>query len=297
MAHIPVLPDEVIEGLALKEGQTVLDGTLGNGGHAKLIIPHIQPGGTYIGIDQDTDALEEAEKALSQLDATTILIEGNFRNMDTLLSDKGIESVDRILLDIGTRMDQLETSGRGFTFNSDEPLLMTFKKNPQSEDLTAYEIVNSWEEGSIQDILYGYGDERYARRIARAITSKRKKKPIETTGEFVKIIEEVVPMRYRKGKIHFATKTFQALRVTVNDEIESLRDGLMKGFELLSSGGRMAVISFHSTEDRVVKRYFRELYSQGLVERITKKPITPTEEEISQNRASRSSKLRIIKKV
>jgi 16S rRNA (cytosine1402-N4)-methyltransferase len=194
------------------------------------------------------------------------------------------------MLDLGLSSDQFETSGRGFTFQKDEPLLMTFKKNPTEHDLTADEIVNTWDEANIADIIYGYGDERYSRRIAKSIVESR---PIKTTFELVEAVKLGTPSAYHRGRINPATKTFQALRITVNDEINTLKEGLRKGFEALNPGGRMAVISFHSIEDRVTKRFFKEVGGNIL----TKKPIVPSDEEKIRNPRSRSAKLRIIEKL
>jgi len=297
MAHIPVLLDEVIENLDIQKGEILLDGTLGNGGHGKIICGHLGKAGRYIGIDMDSDAIDTAKEALSKCNTEVILREDSFRNLDKVLLSLGIKKVNKILFDLGTRMDQIKVSDRGFTFRKDEPLLMTFKKKPGTSDVTAEVILNEWEQETIADIIYGYGEEKYSRKIAAAIVEKRKKHPLKTTMSLVSILDEVLPERYKRGKTHFATKTFQAIRMAVNDELESLKDGLRKGFDELDSGGRFAVISFHSLEDRVVKRFFRDRYTQGEALRITKKPITPTQDEISKNPASRSAKLRVIEKI
>ena len=217
--------------------------------------------------------------------------------MDEVLDELGIGKVNRIMLDLGLSSDQFETSGRGFTFKNDEPLLMTFSKNPDVDDLTAGYIVNNWSEASIADIIFGYGEERYARKIAKGIVSYRQKKKIETTGELVEIINQSVPGMYKRGRIHPATRTFQALRIAVNDELNTLKEGLAKGFDRLEKGGRMAVISFHSLEDRIVKHFNIEKKELGLANIITKKPIEASEEEIQNNPRSRSAKLRIIEKI
>jgi 16S rRNA (cytosine1402-N4)-methyltransferase len=208
------------------------------------------------------------------------------------------------MLDLGLSSDQFETSGRGFSFQKNEPLLMTFKENLGPEDLTAKQIVNTWDEENIADIIYGYGEERYSRKIAKGIVGARAVKPIETTFDLVEIIKNSTPSRYAHGKIHPATRTFQALRITVNDEINALKEGLEKGWERLAPGGRMAVISFHSIEDRIVKHFYKSKEwmekADGTSERtaniITKKPITASHQEISENPRSRSAKLRIIEK-
>ena len=191
----------------------------------------------------------------------------------------------------------LENSGRGFSFMKDEPLLMTMKENPSPEDVTASDIVNTWSEKSLADIIYGYGEERFSRKIAKGIVDARQKAEIKTTFELVKIIENSVPNAYKRGRIHVATKTFQALRIAVNDELGVLKIGLDKGFKLLKVGGRMSVISFHSLEDRVTKKFYKELEKNGVARLINKKPILAGNEELKNNPRARSAKLRILEKI
>ncbi len=295
--HVPVLLQETIEGLDLHEGDVVLDGTVGLGGHSEEILKHIGNDGVYIGTDEDAQALTYAKERLTKYPTKKVFIEENFRNLDRVLDDAGYSQVDKILLDIGLSNLQLEGSGRGFSFKHDEPLLMTFRKEPKEGDLTAREIVNEWAVDSLTDIITGYGEEKFAWRIANAICTSRKTKPIETTMELVEIIKNAVPVFARFGKTHPATKTFQAIRIVVNDELGALREGLLKGFTRLTSGGRMAVISFHSLEDRIVKEFFKKQVVSGLGTIITKKPIAPSDEEVARNPKSRSAKLRIIKKL
>lgn len=283
LIHTTVLLHESIDGLNLHNGSVYLDGTLGSGGHAEYAE---QKGAKVIGLDRDLEAIERSKKRLNK---DAIFINESYRNLDTALQSVGIEKIDAFMLDLGLSSDQFETSGRGFTFQKDEPLLMTFKKDPTEDDLTAYEIVNTWDEANIADIIYGYGDERYARRIAKSIVESR---PINTTFELVEAVKLGTPSAYHRGRINPATKTFQALRITVNDEINTLKEGLKKGYEALNPGGRMAVISFHSIEDRVTKRFFKEV--EGKI--LTKKPIVPSDEEKIRNPRSRSAKLRIIEK-
>lgn len=291
--HVSVLLKESIEGLALKDGQTVFEGTVGLGGHSRKICEKIGASGLFIGTDADQESLSIAEERLRDLPCKKIFACDNFRNIDTVLANSGVEKVDAILLDIGLSNRQLEVAPRGFSFMRDEPLLMTFRSS--GDGLTAREIVNEWAEESIADIIYGYGEERYARRIARGIIEARTEKPIETSGQLAEIIKQSVP-KGRFNKINPATKTFQALRIAVNDELGALREGISKGFECLSSGGRMGVISFHSLEDRIVKEFYRKQSDLGTATLITKKPIVPSEEEIQENPKSRSSKLRILVK-
>lgn len=294
--HVSVLLHETLEGLALREGDHVFEGTVGLGGHSEEILKQIGAQGLYIGTDEDAQALAKAQVRLAPYAAKKIFVEGNFRNLDRVLDEAGYPLVDKVLLDIGLSNLQLEGSGRGFSFKRDEPLLMTFKTAPKEGDLTAHEIVNEWAADSLTDIISGYGEERFAWRIANAIVAARTIKPIETTTELADIVEKAVPAFARHGRVHPATKTFQAIRIAVNDELGALREGLTKGFERLKPGGRMAVISFHSLEDRIVKEFFKKQGEEGTGTIITKKPLTPGEEELARNPKSRSSKLRIIQK-
>jgi len=294
--HIPVLLNETIDWLELTEGEIVVDGTINTAGHSLEICKHIGSTGHLIGIDEDSDALVFAEKNLKIVLPKITLFHGNYRDIDILLASIGITKVDKILLDIGLSNRQLFSSGRGFSFAKNEPLLMTFNSKPQKDGLTAEEIVNCWDEENIADIIYGYGDERFARVIAKNIIQTRSIKKISTTFELVEIIEKSIPLRARNKRLHFATKTFQALRITVNDELLSLKKGIDKGINLLNPNGRMAVISFHSGEDRIVKNIFREKQKEKIVKILTKKPITPSIEEVKTNPKARSAKLRVVKK-
>lgn len=296
MQHKSVLLQEVIDGLEIKAGDVFVDGTLGGGGHSLEVCKRFGDTVVMIGIDLDPEAHSRASARLSQHNCSLRHIQGSFRNIDTLLEKEGIRNVDKILLDIGLSSNQFEDSGRGFSFQKDEPLIMSFKKDLSDTDLTAREIVNTWDLENIQAILSGYGEEKFAWKIAKAIVAKREEKPIETTFELVDIIKLATPKFYHTRRIHPATKTFQALRITVNDEIESLKEGVQKSFEMLNPHGRLAVISFHSLEDRAVKQFFNKKIESGEGKRVTKKPIIPTEAEILENPRSRSAKLRIIEK-
>ncbi len=295
--HKTVLLHESIDGLEIKSGDIFLDGTLGGGGHTSEVCKKFGKNVRIIGLDLDADALERTKERLEKMDCEATLIVSSFRNLDQVLSDLHLEKANRILLDLGLSSNQLEESGRGFSFRKNEPLLMTMKKNPEENDVTAKEIVNNWEEGNIADIIYGYSEEKFSRKIAKKIIEARKAKMIETTDDLVKIIESAVPASYRRQKLHFATRTFQALRIATNDELRSLEEVLKKGFDHLEKGGRMAIISFHSLEDRLVKRFFKERENEKTALLITKKPIIPNEEEIRENPRSRSAKLRILTKL
>src|SRR3989344_1716872 len=296
--HKTVLLKETIDGLLARqslgvggnEKLLVVDGTFGGGGHSAFICEKF-PGTKISAIDQDKSAWSKARNKFESLDCDISFHNANFRDMDKVLQKEKAEKVDGIILDLGLSSDQLENSGRGFSFMKDEPLLMTMKDNPSPEDLTAGDIVNTWSEDSLEKIIRGYGEERFARRIAEKIVEARKERPIKTTFDLVKIIGG------RPGKIHPATRTFQAIRIAVNDELGTLSAGLAKGFEALKVGGRMALITFHSLEDRVVKRFYKNKEKEGKATLINKKPIIATNQEIKSNPRSRSAKLRIIEKI
>jgi 16S rRNA (cytosine1402-N4)-methyltransferase len=290
--HEPVLLQETIDGLDLKPGDIFVDGTLGRAGHS-LAAWKREPGIKLIGLDRDEQALEESKAKLETAGAKADLIQGNFRDMDKLLAKAGIESADKILLDIGVSSPHLDSSGRGFSFRKEEPLVMTMERTVADTAFTARDIVNSWKEEDIANVIYAYGEERYSRRIAKAIVEAREENPIETTTDLVAIIEGAVPGSYRKGKIHPATRTFQALRIAVNDELGALKQGLAAALSVLAPGGRLAVISFHSLEDRIAKQAMKDWEKAGQGKQATKKPIVPSEEEMDRNPRSRSSKLRI----
>jgi 16S rRNA (cytosine1402-N4)-methyltransferase len=299
--HRSVLLHEIISVFASKTRPFwYLDGTLGGAGHALALAEAYEEANgaklNVIGLDRDPQAIERAQRLLEGKASMLILECEDFRNLDRVLSRHKLPSggpvlVDALLLDLGISSDELEHSGRGFSFLTDEPLLMTMG-DPLRYPFTARDIVNGWKEEDIANVIFGYAEERYARRIAKAITVYREKKPIETSGELGEIVKSSVPGVYRRGRIHPATKTFQALRIAVNDELNALREGLAKGYEHLAPGGKMAVISFHSLEDRIVKEFFRSLPAKIL----TKKPIVPSAQEIAENPRSRSAKLRIVLK-
>ncbi|MFA5000988.1 MAG: 16S rRNA (cytosine(1402)-N(4))-methyltransferase RsmH [Candidatus Paceibacterota bacterium] len=295
--HVPVLLQPTIEQLDLKTGEVVVDATLGLAGHAKVMAEKIGRKGTLIGFDADASLLAKAKENLTGVECRTVFFNTNFRNIKSVLDQAGIEQVDKVLFDLGLNSEQFDESGRGFTFQKDEPLLMTLSSTREKEALTAREVVNTWDEENIADIVYGYGEERLSRRIAKAIVEARKIKPIETTFELVEVIRSAVPVFYTKKRIHFATKTFQALRIVVNDEIGALRDGLTGAWEKLSGGGRVAVLSFHSLEARAVKEFFKQKVASGEGKLINKKVIKPSREEELTNPRSRSAQLRVISRL
>jgi len=294
--HKTVLLNETIDGLNLQNKSIVLDCTFGGGGHS-LEICNRYKDVKIIAIDQDVGAWDKSKSKFEGCNCKVIFKNSNFGDLDKVLENEGISEVDGIIFDLGLSSDQLENSGRGFSFMKDEPLLMTMKENPRPEDLTAKDVVNTWGEKNLADIIYGYGEERFSRKIAKGIVDARQKKEINTTFDLVEILKNVLPGSYKKGRLHFATKTFQALRIAVNDELGVLQKGLEKGLNVLKQNGRMSVISFHSLEDRVVKRFFKENEKDKKVILINKKVITAGDEELKNNPRSRSAKLRILEKI
>lgn len=298
MAHTPVLLHETIQGLGAQPGDIVLDGTVGGGGHAKQLCKAIAPAGTLVILDEDAHALARARERLEGCGATIKVFQKNFRLLSEALYAAGVPHVDRILFDLGVSSFQLDEEGRGFSFRRDEPLQMTLCDTMVPSMLTAQEIVNEWEEEHLADIIFGYGQERYSRTIAASICRARAIAPITTTFALVDAIRQGVPARYANGRgIHFATRTFQALRIAVNDELGALAEGLSEGWKHLAPAGRIAVISFHSLEDRIVKRFFKEREQEGVARIHTKKPIEAGEEERKENPRARSAKLRIAEKL
>ena len=297
MKHITVLQTEAITGLMLKESDVVVDATFGAGGHAKLICDKLGAKGKYIGIDADETALVNASEALERSGGPSIsLVHENFANLTTVLSSLHINRVDKILADLGWRTDQFADSNKGFSFNADEPLVMTYG-SPEQYLFTAHDIVNSWDEENIADIIYGYGEERNSRRIAKAIVMAREKSPIMTSGQLAEIVLEVAPPFARKGKIHPATKTFQAIRIAVNDELQKLEQFISAALTSLTEDGILGIITFHSLEDRIVKLRFKEAVVNGQYQILTKKPIGASRAELQENPRARSAKLRLIKKL
>lgn len=295
--HIPVLLHEIIENAELRDDMTIVDMTLGRGGHSKAVLESGFQHLTLVGLDADEVAIKESRELLEPIAQQThasLVFENCFNDHVTdALNRHEIDAVDLFLFDLGISSPHVDSSGRGFTFQKDEPLKMTMSENGE---LTAEEIVNTWSEESLADIIYGYGEERYTRRIAKKIVETRDTQPITTTTQLVDLIMQAVPASYRHGKIHPATRTFQALRITTNDELERLKRSLRQAITFLKPEGRILVISFHSLEDRIVKRLFKEWEEQSVGKRITKKPIVPTQEEIITNPRSRSAKLRIFTK-
>ncbi|GBE03675.1 MAG TPA: 16S rRNA (cytosine(1402)-N(4))-methyltransferase RsmH [Nitrospirae bacterium] len=287
--HVPVMLEEVLAALELKSSGIYIDATLGLGGHAEGILQCAQ-GCTLIGIDRDENAIEIARERLKGFEKVH-LIKNRFSNMKDVVNSLGYEKVNGIILDAGVSTLHLKAEGRGFSFMRDEPLDM---RMDQSSDLTAEKVVNSYKEKDLADIIYQYGEERYSRRIAKSIVFARRKNRITSCKELATIIEKAVG---RRGRIHPATRSFQALRIKVNSELDELSKAVDSGAELLEEKGRFCVLSYHSLEDRIVKNAFRKLAKEGLFRIITKKPIVPEREEQKLNPSSRSAKLRVAEKI
>lgn len=293
MSHIPVLLQEVVNNLKPQVGETVLDATAGGGGHAKALGKELGESGWLILIDADKDSLTKAVENVSSLTCKVTAIRGNFRRLEALLNEAGVERVDVALFDLGFSSDQLTESGRGFSFLTEEPLLMTLADLPE-EGLTAFEIINEWRGNELERILREYGEERHAQAIAEAITTARRDAPIATTRQLAELIRQAVPKGYANARLHPATRTFQALRIAVNQELAALSEGMAAAWSQLAPGGRLGVISFHSLEATIVKNYFKSLVASGEGKLVTKHAIKPEYAEVKKNPRARSAQLRVI---
>ncbi len=282
--HEPVLSTEVMEMLSIHENGTYLDATAGGGGHSSAILRRISDKGKLICTDRDETAVQRLADTFD--DPRVTIRKARFSDLVEEINEMGLDAVDGILFDLGVSMFQLKVLERGFSFESDERLDMRMDR---TQLLTAWEVVNTYAQKELESIIHEYSDERFSKRIARAISSERKKKTIDTCRELAEIIARVYGKR---GRVHPATRTFQALRIAVNDELNELRQGLKNAFQLLHSRGRVCVISYHSLEDRIVKHFFRDMAKKGVGTVLTKKPVIPAAEERRSNRAARSAKLR-----
>lgn len=287
--HIPVMSREILTYLRPKPGQIFVDCTIGCGGHAEQILRAIKPGGRLIGIDQDLEALKVCEQRLGDFNTNLTLIHDNFENLDNILSQHTAGKVDGILFDLGLSSLQIESKTRGFSFQRNAPLDM---RMDQTKRITAFDLINNLTEDEIAKIIKNYGEERWARRIASGIVKERKKAPLVTTFQLANLVLKVIPFRPR-AKIHPATRTFQAFRIIVNREIETLEKGLEKAIEFLKHSARICVISFHSLEDGTVKKIYRKKAHHREIKILTKKPLLATEQEVLENPRSRSAKLRV----
>jgi 16S rRNA (cytosine1402-N4)-methyltransferase len=307
--HKPVLVGEVIASLQCRTGVVYVDGTLGGGGHAFEILRNSAPDGRLIGIDADGDAIREAQKRLAPFGDRAILVKGNFADMETTLSGMNIEKVEGILLDLGVSSHQLDTAERGFSFTLDAPLDMRMDR---VRGPSAYDLVHTLSEEELGELIRKFGEERMAGRIARAIVKRRALSPIRTTANLAGVVAGALPGTRRPSRIHPATRTFQALRIAVNDELVNLHRAITGGMECLKPGGRFSVISFHSLEDRIVKNAFRAAEKgcicppdlpvcacgrKPTMKVVTRKPVVPGKDEIRDNPRARSAKLRTAERI
>jgi 16S rRNA (cytosine1402-N4)-methyltransferase len=304
--HKPVLFEETIDSLAIRPEGIYIDGTMGGGGHSEAILKRLTTG-TLLSIDQDPDAIKAAGERLEKY-PQSVRVRGNFAQMGEIAKAQGIDAVDGVLMDIGVSSYQLDTPERGFSYHHDAPLDMRMSQ----EGPSARDLVNDLEERQLADIIFRYGEDRSARRIAQGICQAREKAPIETTAQLAEIIKESVPAAVRRAEGHPARKTFQALRIAVNGELDRLEEGLAAGFQLLKPGGRLAVITFHSLEDRIVKQQMQE-WCQGCIcpkdfpvcvcgrkplgKLVYKKGLAPSPQEVEENPRARSARLRVIEKL
>ena len=307
--HRTVLLDRTIEYLKVVPGGVYVDCTLGGGGHSLEILKRLGERGRLIGIDRDQNAIKAAGERLASFSDKAVLVHGNFRDIRRIVHGIGITAVDGVVMDLGVSSHQLDQRERGFSYMQDAPLDMRMDRQ---QSLTAMEVVNTYSEADIASVISGYGEERWARRIAAFIVRERDRAPIETTGQLVDIIKSAIPASARRKGPHPAKRTFQALRIEVNDELGILERAVKDGVDLLKSGGRICVITFHSLEDRKIKNIFRELENpctcppkapacvcgkKPVIRVVTRKPVVPDKEEIQQNPRARSAGLRVAEKL
>ena len=295
-AHLPVMPSEVLFWLQPDSDGIYVDCTVGYCGHALELLRASQPRGIVFGIDRDLEAINFCRQQLQGFGNRTILVKAHFMELKQILAERGILRVQGVLFDLGVSSPQLDEPSRGFSFRSEGPLDM---RMDQSSGRTAADIVNGLDEADLADMIYRLGEERYSRRIARSIVAARGRQALTSTLQLASVIESSVPGHYRRGRIHCATRTFQALRIAVNQELEHLETSLRHASEVLAPGGRLCVISFHSLEDRIVKQTFKAVASQGSGEWeiLTKRPQIPSEDERARNPRSRSAKLRVLQRI
>lgn len=307
--HVSVLLQETIEYLNINPDGVYVDCTLGGAGHSTQIVKHLSPKGRLIGIDQDQDAIRVAQDRLAPYADRVTLVNDNFHNLSQVLEDLQLEAVDGLVFDLGVSSYQLDTPERGFSYQHDAPLDM---RMGQANPLTAYQVVNEWSEEELNDIIWKYGEERWAKRVAQFIVQERRNQPIETTGQLVEVIKKAIPAGARHDGPHPAKRTFQAIRIAVNNELDRFEEALKAGVEKLAPGGRVCIITFHSLEDRIAKQVLSSLSKSCIcpprlpicqcngkrkVKVITTKPILPTSEELAANPRSRSAKLRVAQRV
>lgn len=306
--HISVLLDETIDSLNIKPNGIYVDGTLGGGGHSLEICKRLGDGGRLIGIDQDMDAIEAASKRLEEYKDKVDIVHSNYQDIESCLGELSIGGVDGIVLDLGVSSYQLDNVDRGFTYREDTPLDMRMDQN---QTRTARDIVNTYSEMDLFRVIRDYGEDGFAKNIAKHIVKAREEAPIETTGQLNEIIKAAIPAKVRQGIGHPSKKTFQAIRIELNHELEVLENSLDKMIELLNPGGRLSIITFHSLEDRIVKNIYRKNMNpcvcppsfpvctcgkKPVGKVITRKPIIPSQEELTNNKRAKSSKLRVFEK-
>lgn len=307
-SHVSVLLYECIEGLDIKPDGIYVDGTAGGGGHSYEIASRLTTG-KLIAIDRDDEAIAAASARLAPFGERALVVKSNYSDVKSVLESLGIEKIDGLLLDLGVSSYQLDTAERGFSYNADAPLDM---RMDTSSPFSAYNVVNEYSEQELKKVIYNYGEERFAPRIASAIVKYREKKPIETTGELVSIIKSAIPAAAREGGHHPAKRTFQAIRIEVNGELAIIEPTIKDAVEMLKPGGRVSIITFHSLEDRIVKQTYADLASgctcpknfpvcvcgkKPAVKVVSRKPILPSAEELEVNPRSRSAKLRVAEKI
>jgi 16S rRNA (cytosine1402-N4)-methyltransferase len=305
--HTPVMPTEVLELLNPKLGGIYIDGTIGGGGHTKLIFEKIGKNGRLIGIDQDSEALEAAKENLAFAGNQITFVKGNFRDLEKILTELEIEKVDGILFDLGVSSYQLMNPERGFSFSENKKNLnaqLDMRMDPQSS-FSAFDVINNYPEQKLREIFFRYGEEPFGTKIARQIVKERLTKPIETTHDLLSAIKTATPPKYRftRTKGQYASKVFRAIRMEVNQELPALEEAIPQALKELNKGGRLVIITFHSLEDRIVKHLFKDAsepknpYQQPIVKLLTKKPLLPTEEEIMNNPKSQSAKARAVERI
>jgi len=294
MGHLPVLFNEVIQHLRPKPGDIIFDATAGGGGHSGEILKMILPGGKLVAVDRDPDASKRIRERFKEFRGSVISVNGDYRDISTILNEKGIDLIDGAVFDLGMSSYQIDEGERGFSFMNDGPLDMRFDR---SQGKTARDVVNSFSADELADLIRDLGEERHAKLVAKRICSARKESPILRTGDLARIVAGALGAKYHRQKIHPAARTFQALRIYVNDELGAVEKGVPQAIDRLRSGGRICVISFHSLEDRIVKNIFRDRKKSGEVAVITKKPMRPSPEETRDNPRARSAKMRTAEKI
>ena len=295
MIHTAVLKKEVLEYLDPKQNENFVDCTIGEGGHAEDMLEKNGPEGKVLGIDLDPQQISASQWLHVQFKDRIILVNNSYANLTEIIERKNFGPVDGILLDLGMSSAQLVRAQKGFSFQIDQGLDMRY--NDEANYLTAEKIVNEWSEKKIEEILKDYGEEKFAKKIAKNIVEQRKQGRIKTTFQLIEIIKDATPLTYWRGKIHYATRTFQALRIAVNDELENIKKVLPQAVSILAPEGRLAVISFHSLEDRIVKNFLGNESKKGILKILTKKPITAGRDELGKNPRSRSAKMRAAIKI